>query len=176
VSHPTAAERLRWAVETLDPAPSDRLLEIGCGAGVAISLICERLSDGRVVGLDRSSAMIAQALRRNHSHVEAGRAALQAVALADAELGDERFVKVFAVNVRLFRADAAREANVLRRALAPHGALYLFQQHPSAGRTRAVTAELTAALERAGFAVRNVITRGAGPATMTCIVGGQPGF
>jgi hypothetical protein len=74
--------------------------------------------------------------------------------------------------VRLFRADAAREADVLRRALAPHGALYLFQQHPSAGRTRAVTAELTAALERAGFAVRNVMTRGAGPSTMTCIVGG----
>ena len=53
--------------------------------------------------------------------------------------------------------------------------LYLFQQHPSAERTRAVTDELTAAIERAGFAVRNVTTRGAGASTMTCIVGGEPG-
>jgi hypothetical protein len=63
--------------------------------------------------------MIAQAVRRNYAHVDAGRAAFHAVALADAELGDERFDKVFAVNVRLFRADGAREADVLRRALAP---------------------------------------------------------
>jgi SAM-dependent methyltransferase len=175
VSHQTAAQRLRWAVETLDPAPSDRLLEIGCGAGVAISLICERLSRGTIVGLDRSSPMIAQAQRRNRVYVDAGRAAFHAVALADAELGDERFDKVFAVNARLFRADAAREADVLRRALAPQGVLYLFQQHPSAERTRAVTDELTAALERASFAVRNVTTRGAGASTMTCIVGGEPG-
>lgn len=172
MSRPIAAERLRWAAATLDPAPSDRLLEIGCGAGVAISLICERLAGGTIVGIDRSSPMIAQAARRNRAHVDAGRAAFHAVALADSELGDVRFDKVFAVNVRLFRADAAREADVLRRALVPHGALYLFQQHPSAGRTRAVTAELTAALERAGFSVRNVMTRGTGASTMTCIVGG----
>jgi SAM-dependent methyltransferase len=171
VTGPTVAERLRWAVETLDPAPSDRLLEIGCGTGAAISLICEKLSDGTVVGVDRSRPMIAQAARRNRAHMDAGRAAFQAVALADAEL-DERFDKVFAVNVRLFRVDAAREADVIRRALAPDGALYLFQQHPSFERTRAVTDELTTALECNRFAVRNVVTTGAGASTMTCVLAG----
>ena len=101
MSRPIAAERLRWAVETLDPAPSDRLLEIGCGAGVAISLICERRSGGTIVGLDRSRPMIAQAERRNRLHVDAGLVAFRAVALAEAELGDDRFDKVVAVNVRL---------------------------------------------------------------------------
>jgi trans-aconitate methyltransferase len=164
------AARLRWAVETLDPARSDRLLEIGCGAGVAVSLVCERLVDGTIVGLDRSRPMIDQALRRNRAHVQAGRAVLQAAALADADLGGWRFDKVFALNVRLFRADAAAEAAVLHEALEPHGALYLFQQHPSAERTRTVTHELTAGLERHRFAVREVATKGAGATTMTCIV------
>jgi hypothetical protein len=50
------AERFRWAVETLDPAPSDRLLEIGCGPGVAVSLICETLSTGTITAIDRSKA------------------------------------------------------------------------------------------------------------------------
>jgi trans-aconitate methyltransferase len=140
VSGSTVAERLRWAVELLDPGPEDRLLEIGCGAGVALSLVCERLSTGTIVGLDRSKPMIAKATRRNRPHVDAGRAAFQACALADADLDGEQFDKAFAVNVRLFRADAGREADVLRGALAPHGALYLVQQHPSAARTRAVTA------------------------------------
>ena len=164
------AERLRWAVALLDPGPDDRLLEIGCGAGVAVSLVCERLSSGTIVGLDRSKPMIAQAAHRNRAHVDAARAAFQARALADADLGGERFDKAFAVNVRLFRADAGREADVLRGALAPHGALYLIQQHPSTARTQAVTDELTTALERHEFTVRDVLTRGEGASAMTCVV------
>lgn len=166
------AERLRWAVEMLDPAPSDCLLEIGCGAGVAVSLVCKGLAGGKIVALDRSRSMIVQATRRNRVHVDAGKAVFEAVALTDANFGDLRFDKVFAVNVRLFREDAGREAEVLRRALASDGALYLIQQHPSAERTRAVTDELTSALARNGFTVQDVTTRGAGASTMTCVVAG----
>jgi len=69
-------------------------------------------------------------------------------------------------------ARTPRERPTSFAALAPEGAFYLFQHHPSAERTRAVTEELTAALERNAFAVRNVTTMGAGASTMTCIVAG----
>jgi len=36
-------EHVRWAVERLSPGPDDQLLEIGCGPGVAVALISERL-------------------------------------------------------------------------------------------------------------------------------------
>jgi hypothetical protein len=35
VKRPKAADRLVWTVETMDVQPADRLLEIGCGHGVA---------------------------------------------------------------------------------------------------------------------------------------------
>jgi cyclopropane fatty-acyl-phospholipid synthase-like methyltransferase len=136
-------ERIVWAVETLGVAPSERLLEVGCGHGLAVGLVCQRLSEGSILAIDRSAAMIERARRRNAGCVEDGRADFAAVALDVAELDGERFDKAFAINVRLFRGSVAlQEADVLRRALRRDGALYVFQQHPSEARTRAVTDEL----------------------------------
>jgi trans-aconitate methyltransferase len=60
------------------PDPDDQLLEIGCGPGVAVSLVCERLAGGRIVAVDRSPTAIERAARRNAEHVASGRAVLRA--------------------------------------------------------------------------------------------------
>jgi ubiquinone/menaquinone biosynthesis C-methylase UbiE len=160
-------------VRTLDVQPSDSILEIGGGAGVAASLVCESLSTGSIVGVDRSASASAQAAKRNRAHVESGKARFVVAALKDAGAIGDRFDKAFAINVRLFRDDAAaREAEVLRRLLAPGARLFLFQQHPSAERTRAVTEELERALGSNGLHVRERSSSGEGDALTTCLVAG----
>jgi SAM-dependent methyltransferase len=67
-----ASARLTWAVGKLDVRPGDRVLEVGCGHGAAVTLICERLRGGRVVGLDRSPTMTSASARRNAAYVAAG--------------------------------------------------------------------------------------------------------
>jgi SAM-dependent methyltransferase len=124
------AKRLVWAVEMLALHPADRVLEIGCGHGLAVFLVCDKLGRGRMVAIDRSPAMVELARRRNRGHVASGKAVIQAVALEEADFGEARFDKAFAVNVSVFWTRPAATLPVVKRLLAPGGALFLVFQPP----------------------------------------------
>src|SRR5438093_8437925 len=125
-----ASERFVWAVNTLEVRPADRLLEVGCGHGVAGSLVCERLTTGTITAIDRSPKMIEMATRRNREHVDAGRALFEAIALEDVDLGDRRFDKVFAFNVAPFWQQPERALGAVREHLARDRAVYLSWDAP----------------------------------------------
>src|ERR671910_376864 len=117
------SERLRAIVEGLGIEPDDRVLEIGCGHGVAAGYVCERLDGGRLTAIDRSPKMIAAAAKRNVAHVEAGRAEFLVAELEDLDLGERRFDVVFAVRVGLFHREPERARALVRPWLAPGGSI-----------------------------------------------------
>lgn len=149
-------QRLSRAVELLGVAPGQRILEIGCGPGVAAALICERLSGdagGQLTAIDRSETAIARASRRNAGHVAAGTVAFHRTDLAALALDGARFDTVFAVNVNLFWvADARAELALLRDALAPGGRLHLFYEGPSPDKDGRIAGAIVPALAAHGFA------------------------
>lgn len=69
--------RIEWALDLLDVAPGDQVLELGCGSGVAASLIADHLTDGCMTAVDRSATAISRARVRNAHHVESGRLVLE---------------------------------------------------------------------------------------------------
>ena len=117
-------------VEQLRVDPNDRVLEIGCGHGVAASLVCERLERGHLTAIDRSPKMIEAATRRNAAHVEAGKAEFLVATLEELDLGDRRFDKIFAVRVGLFRRDPESARRMAERWLAPGGTLLAVFDEP----------------------------------------------
>ena len=125
------SERLRAVVDELDIRSDARVLEIGCGHGVAATLVCERLESGRLTAIDRSPKMVAAAARRNAHHVAAGTAEFLLATLEQLELGDRRFDTIFAVRVGLFVREPERAQRLAARWLAPGGELRAFFDAPS---------------------------------------------
>ena len=126
------SERLRSIVEQLGIGSEDRVLEIGCGQGVAATFVCERLQGGALTAVDRSPKMIAAARRRNAAYVEAGRAEFIVASLENLDLGERRFDRIFAVRVGLFHREPARAREIATRWLAPGGSLHAFFDPPAA--------------------------------------------
>jgi cyclopropane fatty-acyl-phospholipid synthase-like methyltransferase len=165
-----ASERISWAVDVLDVEPNDRVLEVGCGHGVAVSLVCARLEDGRITGVDRSPKMIAVARKRNRAC--AGKARFITASVEDADLGDETYDRVFAVHVAALEKPG-EALNVVRGRLASEGALYLFSQAPGwkqLADARRFADRLGRTLSDAGFAPKQVLADRIGSGFVAAVV------
>jgi hypothetical protein len=106
--------------------------------------------------VDRSGIAIAAAQDANRTHVESGRARFVKAALADASL-QQRFDKVFAINVNVFWLGPEKELAVIRRLLASGGRLYLFYEPPSSLQLERAVEGCSRHLENGGFNVERVL-------------------
>lgn len=158
-------------MDVLGAQPGERVLEIGCGRGVAIELLCDRPDGVLVTGIDRSPAAITAAEARNQSHVRSGRVRLLNAALAAAPFDEhERFDRVFAVNVNAFWLGPAKELAVIRRVLAPGARLHLFYEPPSPAQLERAAETCAAFLREHAFTVEQVLRADLPPNLGLCIV------
>jgi SAM-dependent methyltransferase len=165
-----ASDRIAWTVDVLDVGPNDRILEVGCGHGVAVSLVCDRLGGGRITAVDRSPKMIAAARKRNRDRGDTARFITASV--EDADLGDETYDKAFAVHVAALNKPG-RPLDVVRERLVPGGRLYLFNQAPGWKRVadaRRFGDELGETSSNAGFTLNQVLAERIGSGVVAGVV------
>jgi ubiquinone/menaquinone biosynthesis C-methylase UbiE len=150
-------QRNRWVASLLDVQPTDRVLEIGFGPGLAIAELSRRVGpDGHVYGIDRSDVMLRQATGRNAAAIQDGRVtlALGTVELLPPAL-DGPFDAILAVNNLGFWMSPAERLEDLRRRLTPGGRIAIASQPRCPGATRSTSLdaarEITDLLQGAGF-------------------------
>ncbi|HEX7745779.1 MAG TPA: class I SAM-dependent methyltransferase [Micromonosporaceae bacterium] len=124
------SRRLQAIVDQLGIRPGDRVLEIGCGHGVAATMVCERLDTGHLTAVDRSAKMIEAARHRNAAYVASGRAEFLVADLENLDLGRRRFDLIFAVRVALFHREPTRARALVEPWLAPGGRMDTFYDPP----------------------------------------------
>lgn len=124
-------ERIRVAVDALDLRPDARVLEVGCGAGVAAELLCRRVPEGHVTALDRSATAVSQSEKRLRRWLDAGVADVQEKNLRSYHGDGRPYDVVLAIRVNVFWTGPADvEVARLRDLVADDGVVHLWFDAP----------------------------------------------
>jgi SAM-dependent methyltransferase len=154
---PSNRQRNRWVVSLLDVQPTDRILEIGFGPGLAIAELSRRVGpSGHVYGIDRSDVMLRQAIRRNAAAIRAGSVTLSRASVDQLPPAlDGPFDAILTINSLGFWPAPTQRLKELRRRLAPGGRIAIASQPRSPGASKSTSLkaarEIEELLRGAGF-------------------------
>ncbi len=174
-NRPSNRERNVWVVSLLNIQPSDHVLEIGFGPGLAIELMSKLATDGQVVGIDHSEIMLQQARKRNAGAIEVGRVKLWLGSVSDLPALHDRFDKIFAVNSIQFWKNPVALLRGLRGLMNPRGRIALALQPRFQGATNDdahdAGRDLVEKLSAAGFGQVRLEIKPLKPISVVCAVG-----
>jgi cyclopropane fatty-acyl-phospholipid synthase-like methyltransferase len=116
--------------DLLNLRDSDKILEIGCGAGYTVRLITEKNSACAVDAIDFSAMMLKKARRINRDAVNAGRVRLFKKDFGEFDFSGNAYSKIFAINVIYFWNDLFLKFSKIYCLLKPGGRFILFMSSP----------------------------------------------
>lgn len=145
-----------WVIGLLKLQPSDKVLEVGFGPGLAIERLAEREpSAAFVAGVDVSCEMVEQAKKRNAEAIARGCVALRQGAAEHLPFDDATFDKAMAVNSMQVWSDAIAGLREIHRVLKPGSRIALGFTPYSGQANRGLSELLTAG----GFSQAHVVER-----------------
>lgn len=122
-------ERFIRAAEFIDPRPADNILEVGCGNGLLITVLAEKLTKGTIVGCDKSPSAIRNAKKRNQKLIDDGKLDLKQCDCSKLDYPEKSFDLIVAFNVNVF-LKGSDALSLLHRLLKKNGKLFVFYQFP----------------------------------------------
>jgi ubiquinone/menaquinone biosynthesis C-methylase UbiE len=168
-------ERIDWAISLLEARPSDRVLEIGFGPGIAIQKLSRIVRQGSVWGIDHSEVMVKEASARNRRAIHEGRVKLLTGSVSEMPFPDIRADRVLDINSFQFWKTPSEDLKKLRAIMAPGGMIALVHQPRKPGSTDSETVKagkkLEACLEEAGFTDIRLQMKRMKPASTVCVTG-----
>ncbi|MDA5560883.1 class I SAM-dependent methyltransferase [Exiguobacterium sp. MMG028] len=112
---------VEWTIEQLHMHANATVLELGCGAGDALSTILQKREDVNVIGLDRSKTLIASAKKRNAVSIQRRRARLMEGDFHQLAMTDASIDHVFSIHTLYFWEDVTTILSEIERVLKPNG-------------------------------------------------------
>jgi SAM-dependent methyltransferase len=117
---------IRHAVEALEVAPGDHVLELGFGSGRSLGMLAALAKEGIVCGVDQSELMVARATRRYRTGIKSGHIRVSRGGFRPLPWEGEIFDKVLLVNVVYFFDEEGSDISEVYRILRPGGRVALY--------------------------------------------------
>lgn len=154
-NRPSNRQRIAWTLDLLALEPHHRLLEIGCGPGVALAACAAIISQGQAHGIDHSAVMVHQARKRLAREVGPGRVHVQASDLESFTVAPPLYDRVFSLNVIQFLPNIEEAFQKTWRCLARGGlAATTYQprgKRPTRNQASAMAGKIAMAMTASGF-------------------------
>ena len=143
----------------LDIQSGDKIYEIGYGPGLGIQLIANLGKDCTLSGIDYSELMYSKATKRNKKFINDGIVNLRYGDLLTADIDNERYDKIFCLNVIYFWNDLSKVFDKIYSMLNDGGMFCIFMTHKEEIETQKFTKEfckysieqVESELKKAGF-------------------------
>jgi SAM-dependent methyltransferase len=122
----------RKAIETLNPVPNERFLEIGFGTGLFAEMLLLTSSDNFVAGVDPTSTMVETAINRLADRRLKDRSDLREGTDESLPWNDNQFDAIIAIHCFQFWKDPDHSIAEIGRVLRPEGRIVIvFRDHAS---------------------------------------------
>lgn len=115
----------QWTVSLLQVQPTDAVLEVGFGPGIAIQRVATLAHQGYVAGVDFSQTTVETARKRNAAALKEGCVDLRYGDVVALPFDDSTFDKAFGIHTLYFLPEPLIALRELYRVLKPGGTLIL---------------------------------------------------
>jgi ubiquinone/menaquinone biosynthesis C-methylase UbiE len=114
-----------WMISKLPQIGPDRILDIGCGGGMLISILGKEFPESEIEGIDISEESIRISSETNKDLIYGGRCRLAVASVEDLPYGDRTFDLVTAVETYFFWPDLDHDISEAVRVLSDGGCLVI---------------------------------------------------
>lgn len=110
-----------WALEHLNFQPSDRILDIGCGGGMTLHRMAEKVPEGHLTGVDYSPVSVEKSKDLNQALIADGKMEILEGSVEKLPFADGSFDKIVTVESFYFWPNPQENLKEVRRVLKDGG-------------------------------------------------------
>lgn len=122
------ASMTEWGLQQIKVPANAAILDVGCGGGETVRRLAALAPEGKVIGLDYSTASVAVSRDTNAQEIEAGRVKIAQGSVAALPFPDRTFDIVTAVETHYYWPDLPANVGEILRVLKPGGTFALIAE------------------------------------------------
>ncbi|MCL1984479.1 MAG: class I SAM-dependent methyltransferase [Methanomassiliicoccaceae archaeon] len=149
-----------WGLSVLPPMRCEKILDIGCGGGMLISLLADMFADSKIYGVDISEESVALTKEVNAGIVNEGRCHVSMASVSDLPFGDGSFDLVTAFETYFFWPDLGNDIKEAVSKIKSGGYLIVVSEmypHPDFNERNNEAARLTGLVLRENDVIADLI-------------------